>query len=116
MKRLNLNEVPDDVQRSFRSLPTNAEGLELKLDGIIICEVFPPRTSFESERATLIARGRNLAKRSRDRNARVPTRVIEREIQQAIDEVRRRKNNDGSDARHQSRRSRLIGSSRVPAP
>ena len=43
-----------------------------------------------SEREALIERGRQLLRKSRDRNREVPARVIEREVQAAVDEVRSR--------------------------
>ena len=45
---------------------------------------------FSADQAALLARGRELVRRARDRNQNVPADVIEREVTQAVEEVRRR--------------------------
>jgi hypothetical protein len=66
-------------------------GVELELDGKVVCEVIAPRSMSTVERTALIARVRQRAEKSREKNAGVPARTIERDVQQAIERVRRRK-------------------------
>jgi hypothetical protein len=91
MKRVNLDQAQPAVKRFVRDLQIGAEGVELELDGKVVCEVVPPQTISPAERAALLLRGRELAQRARARNKGVRARVIEREVQQAVDEVRGRK-------------------------
>jgi hypothetical protein len=43
-----------------------------------------------ADQSALLARGRELVRRARERNEAVPAAVIEREVAQAVDEVRHR--------------------------
>lgn len=91
MKRVSLDTATTAVKTFVRSLPIDTEGVELELDGRVLCEVLPPRSISPDERESLIVRARALADRARMRNKDVPARVIEREVRQAVNEVRRRK-------------------------
>ena len=91
MKRINIDAATSAVREFVRALSTEADGVELELDGKVVCEVLPAHSLSAAERAALIARGRELSRRARARNQGVPSRTIEREIGDAIDEVRRRK-------------------------
>jgi hypothetical protein len=91
MKRVSLDTATPAVKKFVRSLPIGGEGVELELDGKVVCEVVAPRSISPAERASLIARAKVLAELARSRNKGVPARVIEREGQDAVDEVRRRK-------------------------
>src|SRR5262245_22507423 len=91
MKRVKVDTATADVKQFVRGLPIDKGGVELELDGKVVCEVLPPRTVSPAERAALISRAREIGVRSRARNQGVRARVIEREVQNAVDEVRRRK-------------------------
>jgi hypothetical protein len=54
----------------------------------VICKVVPPHEEIEN---ALIERGRELVRRARERNRGVPAQVIEREVRDAVETVRRRK-------------------------
>ena len=91
MKRVNLDKATTAVKQFFRNLPVSAEGLELELDGNVVCEVMPPRSISLLERTALIARVRERAKKSRARNAGIPQRALQSDVDQAINAVRQRK-------------------------
>lgn len=91
MKRVKLDTATADVKQFVRGLPINNDGVELELDGKVVCEVLPPHTVSPAERAALVSRAREIGVRSRARNQGVPARVIEHDVQEAVDEVRRRK-------------------------
>jgi len=91
MQRVTIDGAGSGVKEFIRSLPLQAGGVELELEGRIICNVVPPGSELsEAEKAILLQRGRELVRRSRQRNSGVPERVIEEEIARAVDEVRRR--------------------------
>ena len=90
MKRLSLDTATTDIKQFVRGLPI-AEGLELELEGEVVCTVFPPHAISPDERAALVARARELLARSRERNKGTPARVLERKVQETLDEVRGRK-------------------------
>ena len=91
MKRVGLDTAAKAVKQFIRNLQIDTEGVELELEGKVVCEILPPCSISPAARAALIARGRELAKRARDRNKGVPAGTIEREVRQAVDEVRQRK-------------------------
>jgi hypothetical protein len=91
MKRVKLDAAPKSVKEFFRTLPLRSEGLELELDGKVVCEVIPPSALSAAERAELITRVRESARQSRRRNEEISQRVITREIGHAVRDVRRQK-------------------------
>ena len=88
MKRVNLDTATADVKAFVRGLPLDGDGVELELEGQVVCEVLPPQDVSPAQAAALIARAREIAARSRARNKGVPARVIERTVVDALDEVR----------------------------
>jgi hypothetical protein len=91
MHRIKLDRAPASVQKFVRALPLSDDGVELELDGTVLCKVVSPHVLTDAEQAALIERGRELVRRARKRNQGVPARAIEREVRQAVEEVRRRK-------------------------
>ena len=85
---ISLDRENDLVKQFVRSLPIEADGVALELDGRVVCKVVPAFSETDTQR--LIARGRELVRRARERNRGVPARVIECEVQEAVKEVRRR--------------------------
>jgi len=90
MKHINLDTAADDVKEFVSTLPLGDDGVELELDGQVICKVLPPQGFSEADQAVLIERVRQLVHQARQRNRGVPSKVIEREVGQAVDEVRRK--------------------------
>ena len=88
MTQISLDGENDFVKQFVRALPIKSEGVDLELDGRVICKVVPPHEEIEN---ALIERGRALVRRARSANRGVPARLIEREVRDAVDEVRRRK-------------------------
>jgi hypothetical protein len=88
MTHISLDGENDFVKQFVRSLPIKSEGVDLELDGRVICKVVPPHEEIKN---ALIERGRELVRRARERNRGVPASVIEREVRDAVDEVRRQK-------------------------
>ena len=91
MKRIKLDKAAPAVQQFVRDLPVAPNGVELELAGKVIGRLIPPTGLAEPERAALIARGRELVERARAQSKGVPSRILEREVREAVDEVRRRR-------------------------
>lgn len=91
MIRLNVDTATREVRQFVRNLPMSGDGIELEMDGKVVCEILPPRSVTPAERAMLVARARAIASRSRARTAGDSTRSIERTVQEAVDQVRGRK-------------------------
>ena len=89
MTHISLDRESDLVKQFIRSLPIQTQGVDLELEGRVVCKVIPPFE--EAEKVALIERGRELVRRARERNRGVPARVIEHEVRDAVDAVRRRK-------------------------
>jgi hypothetical protein len=62
----------------------------LELNGRVVCKVVPLQHLSESEKESLIKERWRLIRRAQRRNKGMPAKVIEREVQSALDEVRRR--------------------------
>jgi hypothetical protein len=91
MQRVTIDGAGQGVREFIQSLPLKAGGVELELEGRVICSVVPPGKDFsETEKTALLQRGRELISRSRQRNSDVPERVIEEDVSRATGEVRRR--------------------------
>jgi hypothetical protein len=88
MKRIKLDTASRTVQQFVRSLPVDAEGVELELNGRVLCKVIPPLEFSDAEKAALMQEGRELMRRARERNKGVPARVIECEVRDAVKAVR----------------------------
>jgi hypothetical protein len=91
MQQLDLDTADPAVKQFFLSLPSDPEGVELVLRGDVVCRIVGPTQLTEIQKQALFARGRELVRRARERNRGVAADVLEREVGQAVDEVRRRK-------------------------
>ena len=90
MNRVSLDTADAAVKDFFQSLPIQTQSVELESEGRVICTVTPPDSLSQPEKAVLLERGRELVRRSRDRNVGIPEEVIEREVRHAVEEVRQR--------------------------
>src|SRR5262245_6169111 len=90
MKRINVDNAAPAVKEFLRRLPLSANGVELELGGRIIGKLIPPSELSQGEKAALMARGKELVQRARQRNRGVSARALQREVDDAVNEVRRR--------------------------
>ena len=91
MRRVKLDKAGPEVKNFFRSLPVAHEDVELELDGEIICKLSAGNRLSDAEKAALRKKGRELLKRSHERNKDVPAKVIAKEVEAAIRAVRSRR-------------------------
>jgi hypothetical protein len=88
MKRVKLDNAAPEVKRFVQSISVVGDGVELELNGQVVCRIMSEMSS--EERAALAEEARKLIRSAQERNKSVPARVIEREIRKAVDQVRRR--------------------------
>ena len=91
MKRVNLDTAAPSVRKFIQSLRVDSEGVDLTIEDYVVCRVVPPRQLSEAAKTALLAEGKELIRRARERNKGVPARVIEREIREAVRTVRNRR-------------------------
>lgn len=90
MRKVTLDKAAPAVKKFFRSLKVGHEGIEVVLNGEPVYKVIPASQMSEAEKQAMVDRTWKLINRARERNKNVPARVIEREVRDAVDEVRRR--------------------------
>jgi hypothetical protein len=90
MMRVDLETVPQDVRAFVNSLPTDANAIELALDGEVIWKLVRPGELSEAEKEALLARGRDFVRDVRKRVRGTPSAELKRIVDDAVDEVRRR--------------------------
>ncbi len=90
MKRVNLDTAPEDVRAFVRNLPADADGFELALHGEVIWKLIPAGELSDLQKQALLDRGREIVRQVRDRTKRKPQSVLNRKVQEAVDDVRMR--------------------------
>ncbi len=91
MNKVCLDAESPEIKRFVRKLPIARGGIELELNGRIICKVVPSTVFSDAEKQALVEDRWKIIQRVQKRTKGLPPKVIEREIEQAVDEVRRRK-------------------------
>jgi hypothetical protein len=91
VKRINLDRAGRAVRNFVSKLPIEHDGVELELNGQVICKVVPVLQYSDAEKKALIEERRKLIRQAQQRNRGVPARVIAQEIRQAVEQVRRKK-------------------------
>jgi hypothetical protein len=90
MHRVNLDSAPAAVRKFMAALPLEPDGVELELNGQVVCKVISRHQLSEVQRDALLEQGSQLMRQAQRRNKGVSGKVIEREVRDAVDEVRRR--------------------------
>ena len=91
MKRLKIDKAPLAVKTFLRGLVMDHEGLELELNGQLLCKIIPPMQFSEAEQQALVQQRWKLIRKARQRNKAVPARIIERDVREAVNLVRQRR-------------------------
>jgi hypothetical protein len=89
MSRVSLDKEPPDVQRFIQNLAVEGEGVDLEMNGRVVCRLIPSAYLTEAEKERLVRDRWELMHRAQERNRNVPADVLEREVLEAVDEVRR---------------------------
>ena len=90
MKRIKVDTAPPAVKQFLRKLPIAPTGVQLELAGKVIAQITAPTELSTTEKAAIVARGRELVKRARERNKDVSARVLEKGVRDAVRAVRGR--------------------------
>ena len=88
MHRVKLDSAPPSVKKFVRGLLLESDGVELELDGQVVCKVIGPHQLTEADREALLDKVTKQIRRAHQRNKDVPARVIEREVRDAVAQVR----------------------------
>lgn len=91
MKRLKLDQAAPSVKRFVRSLSVGSEDVEIELNGRVVCKIVSPLQLSEAEKKALVAERWALIHHAAKRSRGIPARVISREIDAAVAEVRRKR-------------------------
>jgi len=91
MKRVNVDTESPAVKKFIRSLAIDTNGIEITLDGNIVCKIIPPEQLSDREKAAQLAKMRELLEEAREHSKRLPANVIERKIRGAMKTVRERR-------------------------
>jgi hypothetical protein len=89
MKRVNVDTASPDVKSFIRSLAIDANGVEVTLDGNVVCKIIPPGQLSDAEKAVQLAVVRQLLGEARANSKGIPAAVVERNIQSAWKTVRK---------------------------
>jgi hypothetical protein len=71
MTRISLDRENESIKQFVLSLPIKSEGVDLELNGRVVCKVVPRCEDVEN---AVIERGRELVRRARERNRGAPAR------------------------------------------
>jgi hypothetical protein len=88
MKHIAIEEQDERVQQFLQALSNEAGGAMLVRAGQPLLRVLPAGMLSEAERDAVIARGRELVRRARERNRGMQAKEIQRKVRLAVDEVR----------------------------
>jgi hypothetical protein len=88
MKRLELEKTPPALQKFINGLLRHPDVVEVETNGQVLLRILPAVQPSAEGRTVLLEEGRALLDRSRARSEKVPARIIEREVRQALRVVR----------------------------
>ena len=89
MKRISVDSASPAVKKFIRSLAIDANGVEVTLDGNVVCRIIPPGQMSDAEKAAQLGVVRQLLGEARANSKRMPAAVIERKIRNALKTVRK---------------------------
>lgn len=88
MKRVNVDTAPPAVRKFLRTLRLDPSGVEISLEGEVVCKIIPPSQLSDGEKAAQLTEVRGLLQAARQRSKLVAPAVVDREIREAIKAVR----------------------------
>jgi hypothetical protein len=91
MHRIKLDKKTPAIRDFVRSLPLEADGVELELQGQVVCKVIRPSQLSDAEKCDLLAKVRSQIQRSHQRNKELSARTIARMVDEAVTSVRERR-------------------------
>jgi hypothetical protein len=91
MKQVNVDAASAAVKKFIRSLPLHPNGVEVTLDGRVVCKIVPPGQLSDTERAAQLNEVGRLLVAARSHSKRLPATLIEQRIRYALNTVRQRR-------------------------
>jgi hypothetical protein len=91
MKRMTLDDASASVKEFVQGLPLESGGVQLELEGRVVCTVVPPGGTLALSAAVVLDQARGLVRRSRDRNLEASEETIQQEVHEAVEQVRRKR-------------------------
>ncbi len=88
MRRVKVDKASPAVKKFIQSLSLDANGVEVELNGRLVCKIIRPSQLSDADKAARLADIGVLLQRSRARSKRVSPRTIERDIRSALATVR----------------------------
>ncbi|MCI0639003.1 MAG: hypothetical protein L0Y72_06280 [Gemmataceae bacterium] len=88
MKCVSIDAAPTAVKKFIRSLLLDASGVEVTLEGVVVCKIIPPSQLSDVEKTAQLAQVRQLLSEARDHSKGTPAPIIERKIRSALKTVR----------------------------
>ncbi|MCI0380723.1 MAG: hypothetical protein L0215_24330 [Gemmataceae bacterium] len=88
MKCVSIDAAPAAVKKFIRSLALDASGVEVTLDGVVVCKIIPPSQLSDVEKAAQLAQVRRLLSEARDHSKGTAAPIVERKIRTALKTVR----------------------------
>jgi hypothetical protein len=88
MKRVNVDTASPAVKKFIQSLAIDAEGVEVTLDGKVVCKIIPPGQLSDAEKTAQLGVVRQLLGEARANSMRMPATNIERNIKSALKTIR----------------------------
>jgi hypothetical protein len=82
-------KTPRAVQQFVRSLVGHPEVVEFEENGQVLLRILAAPQLSKSDKKDLLQDGRELIRRARERNRGVPAHTLEKEVRQAVNNVRR---------------------------
>jgi hypothetical protein len=89
MKRVEVDTASPEVKKFLRSLAIDANGVEVTLDGTVVCKIIRPGQLSDAEKAAQLDDVRQLLGEARVNSKRMPAAVVERNIRNALKTVRK---------------------------
>lgn len=89
MTRISVDTAAPAVKKFLRSLAIDANGVEVTLDGNVVCKIVPPSQLTDVEKEARLSEVRRLLYEARNNSKRMPATEIEQRIRGALKTVRK---------------------------
>jgi antitoxin (DNA-binding transcriptional repressor) of toxin-antitoxin stability system len=89
-KQIDVTTAKRPVRDFLQSLRPVREPVELVVEGEVFARIIPPQELSDSEKEAIILKGWQFVQKARARNKGVPTKQLEKEVEQAVKQVRER--------------------------
>jgi hypothetical protein len=89
MTRIKVDTAALAVKKFIRSLAIDANGVEVILDGRVVCKIIPPGQLSDAEKTAQLSEVRQLLAKARDNSKRRSAATIEQNVRDALKTIRK---------------------------